>query len=111
MFYHNKQFKAVQNSENGETSIETIFHYQQRGNIVTASYKGGDIVEGHLIGLVDEAGNIDMRYHQVNTKGNLMTGHCQSKPTIMENGKIQLNESWKWTSGDLSSGNSILEEI
>lgn len=65
----------------------------------------------HLIGLVDSNGNIDMRYHQVNDKGEIMTGTCQSKPEILENGKIRLHENWKWTSGDLSEGNSIIEEI
>ena len=40
-----------------------------------------------------------------------MTGICFSKPEIMENGKIRLYETWEWTSGDNSKGNSILEEI
>ncbi|PKD20028.1 hypothetical protein APR41_15260 [Salegentibacter salinarum] len=31
--------------------------------------------------------------------------------TKQENGKLRLYESWKWTSGDKSSGNSILEEL
>jgi hypothetical protein len=29
----------------------------------------------------------------------------------MENGKLRMHESWQWTSGDFSSGNSIIEEI
>ena len=51
-----------------------------------------------------------MRYHQVNTKNELMTGTCFSKPEIAANGKVRLHESWKWTSGDQSNGTSILEE-
>lgn len=109
--YHNKKFSPVLNSANGETSAETIFEYRQHDNILTAEYKGGDIVKGHLIGLVDEQGNIDMRYHQVNTKGVLMTGKCYSRPEIIGNGKIRLHETWQWTSGDLSSGQSIIEEL
>jgi hypothetical protein len=27
------------------------------------------------------------------------------------NGKIRLHETWQWTSGDFSSGTSIIEEI
>ena len=75
---NSKKFKPIVNSENGETTEETIFEYKQDGNIVTATYSGGEIVVGHLIGLVDEHGNIEMRYHQVNTKGDLMTGICFS---------------------------------
>lgn len=109
--YHGKSFRPVQNSENGETSAETIFHYLQEGNILTSTYSGGKIKTGHLIGLVDENGQIEMRYHQVNSSGELMTGICRSVPELLPNGKIQLHESWQWTSGDLSLGNSILEEI
>lgn len=109
--YNNKTFRAVQNTSNGETSSETVFHYKQEGMIVTAAYKGGKISCGHLIGLVDEQGNINMRYHQVNDQGVLMTGQCQSTPEVVENGKIRLHEVWEWTSGDQSKGTSTLEEV
>ena len=111
MNYHNKVFKPVENTVNSETSEETVFLYQQEGNILTSLYHGGKIQTGHLIGLVDKDGNIDMRYHQVNIKGELMTGLCHSQPEIMENGKIRLHETWQWTSGDQSKGQSILEEV
>jgi len=111
MNYHNKTFRPVSNKDNGETSAETIFHYQQRGNILSCSYSGGQIVFGQLIGLVDNEGKIDMRYHQVNSNGQLMTGTCHTVPEILGNGKIRLHETWRWTSGDHSEGYSILEEI
>ena len=111
MSYHNKKFKPVSNSENAETSSDTIFHYKQYGNIVTADYSGGKIIKGHLIGIVHLDGSIDMRYHQVNQDGELMTGKCHSVPERMENGKIRLIESWQWTSGDKSFGQSIIEEL
>jgi len=109
--YHNKKFRPLSNSENGETSAETLFHYQQSGNVLTSAYSGGQILYGHLIALVDENGVIDMRYHQVNTKGELMTGFCQSTPEILPDGRILLHEKWQWTSGDCSEGSSILEEM
>lgn len=111
MNYHNKKFKPITNSDNGEVTTDTIFHYKQENDILTCEYGGGQIIKGHLIGIVDEQGNIDMRYHQVNHKGELMTGVCRSKPEIMSNGKLRLIESWQWTSGDKSEGYSILEEI
>lgn len=111
MNYNNKKFRPVSNTPNGETSEETIFQYKQEGSILTCTYSGGQIKSGQLIGLVDEAGNIDMRYHQVNSKGELMTGTCLSTPEILSDGRIRLHESWQWTSGDCSKGNSVLEEI
>lgn len=108
--YNDKLFKPVNTTENSETSNETIFKYKQRGNILTAEYAGGKIVYGHLLGLVDHEGNIEMRYHQINQEGELMTGTCSSKPELLANGKIRLHETWQWTSGDQSKGQSIIEE-
>lgn len=110
MNYNNKKFRPISNTENGETSNETLFHYKQTGNMLTAEFSGGKIKYGHLIGLVDELGNITMRYHQINDNDELMTGICFSTPEILENGKIRLHESWEWTSGDQSKGTSIIEE-
>jgi hypothetical protein len=109
--YDGKVFRPVQNTENGETDAETIFQYRQNGAIVTAEYQGGNIVYGHLVALVDSEGKLDMRYHQVNRAGELMTGVCRSTPEILPDGKIRLHERWRWTSGDLSEGSSLVEEL
>jgi hypothetical protein len=111
MNYNDKQFRPISNTENGETSNETLFHYKQVGNMLTSEYYGGKIKKGHLIGLVDKSGTINMRYHQINDKDELMTGTCISKPEILENGKIRLHENWEWTSGDQTKGTSIIEEL
>ncbi len=103
-------FRPISNSENGETSGDTLFIYNQVGNILTSEYSGGKIKYGHLIGLVDENGVIEIRYHQINVNNELMTGICVSTPEKLSNGKIRLHEKWKWTSGDQSEGESTLEE-
>jgi hypothetical protein len=108
--YNGKVFRPVSNTENGETTGETVFYYKQTDNILTAEYAGGNIKTGHLIGLVDKNGNIEMRYHQVNINNEIMTGVCLSRPEMLANGKIRLYESWEWTSGDKSKGQSIIEE-
>lgn len=109
--YNGKVFQTVENTSNGETSMATRFFYQQEGNILTATYAGGAIRKGHLLGVVQENGVIEMRYHQINNLGELLTGECTSVPEILPNGKIRLHETWRWTSGDKSFGKSIIEEI
>lgn len=111
MNYHGKKFRAITNSSNGEITEDTIFEYFQSGRILTCEYSGRNIMKGHLLGYVDDFGNIDMRYHQIDPAGKIKTGVCFSKPEIMEDGKIRLHEDWKWTCGDHSSGQSVLEEI
>lgn len=109
--YHNRKFRPISNSNTGEVSNEMIFHYKQEGDILTCFYAGENIKKGHLIGLVDQNGCINMRYHQVNQDGEMTTGICHSKPEGFNDGKILLHEKWQWTSGDHSKGSSILEEI
>jgi hypothetical protein len=111
MNYHQRKFRPISNSSNAETSEETLFVYEQKGNLLSCTYQGGQIRIGHLLGLVNEKGQIDMHYHQINQAGEIMTGICLSTPELMPNGKIRLHEQWQWTSGDKSHGSSILEEI
>jgi hypothetical protein len=42
--YNGRKFVSVKNTANGEVSLETFFEYQQEGNILSATYYGGDIV-------------------------------------------------------------------
>jgi len=111
MNYNNKQFRIVTNSENGELDDTLVFHYQQEGNRLSCQYSGGNVAKGHLLGTVNEKGSIYMSYHQINLEGELKTGICNSVPVLMPNGKIRLHEAWQWTSGDLSKGTSVLEEV
>ena len=107
---NNRKFVAIYNSINGEVSDQTIFHYYQKDDVVWAEYAGGQIVKGNIIGKVVED-HIEFFYQHINTKKELMTGKCKSYPELIENGKVKLKEFWEWTSGDKSSGESIVIEI
>jgi hypothetical protein len=109
--FDNRFFRSVQNSSTGEVNAETRFHYRQKGQVVWATYEGGGITFGTLIASVLADGSLDMRYSHVNNRGELMTGRCRSIPEAMADGRIRLHEKWQWTSGDLSSGESVVEEF
>ena len=109
--FHQKTFKSFINSDNGEVGEQTLFYYQQQNNVVWAEYSGGTIVKGFLLAKVIENDALDMRYEHINSAGEIMTGLCLSRPEILPDGRIRLHEKWQWTSGDLSSGESIIEEI
>lgn len=109
--YHDRQFRSISNSGSGEVSDETTFHYQQKGDIISARYEGGNIKEGNLLGTVAPDGTINMRYQHWNTENEFRAGVCTSKPELLSNGKIRLYESWEWTNGIQGNGSSIIEEI
>ncbi|WP_193559381.1 n-acetylglutamate synthase [Metabacillus litoralis] len=109
--YHNRTFVAIENSENGEVSTKTIFNYQQEGSILSATYSGGDIIKGFLIGLVEENGHLHFHYNHINKNNEIRGGQCQSVPEILSDGRIRLHEKWKWNDNEQSEGTSIVEEI
>lgn len=109
--YNNRRFRSIENSATGEVSAETVFTYHQSGDIVWAEYSGGSIARGHLIAKCNSDGVLEMRYHHINTGGELMTGECISTPETLPDGRLRLYEKWRWTSGDLSAGESIIEEF
>ncbi|HHH49376.1 MAG TPA: n-acetylglutamate synthase [Saprospiraceae bacterium] len=109
--YHDKKFSSIKSIGTGEVDATTIFHYRQEGNTVWATYKGGAIRMGTLLAQVDTDGKLNMIYQQLNTTGEFRTGKCISTPEILADGRIRLHEVWQWTNGDLSKGESIIEEI
>lgn len=108
--YNNRIFTALSNSDNGEVSDQTLFHYHQEYEIIWAEYSGGDILKGFLVGTVSRAGQLNFTYQHVNNHFESKTGKCVSTPEVID-GKIILNEAWEWTSGDKSKGTSKLIEV
>jgi hypothetical protein len=109
--FHQKTFKSAFNTDSGEVGEQTLFHYQQQGNVVWAEYSGGTIVKGFLVAKVIENDTLDIRYEHINIRGEIKTGLCLSRPEVLPDGRIRLHKKWRWTSGNLSSGESIIEEI
>ncbi len=109
--YNNKIFKLIVNADHGSVTSNTTFHYRQRGQVVWGFYEGGGIEIGTITGKVLENGHLQYNYQHVTTKGELMTGYCESTPELRSNGRIRLFEKWRWTCGDNSEGMSIVEEV
>lgn len=110
-YYGGRLFRVVSVTGQSDTNSETIFQYSQKGDVVTAEYSGGDIRYGHLIGKLETDGNFASSYHHVTDDGVLMTGTCYTRHEMIAGDKMRLHEKWQWTSGDKSSGTSVLEEI
>lgn len=109
--FHKKIFRSLSNTANGEVGDKTLFHYSQAGDVVWAEYAGGAVVKGFLVAKMLENSTLDVRYEHINQAGELMTGKSHSTPEVLPDGRIRLHEKWQWTSGDFSSGESIVEEI
>lgn len=109
--YNGRTFVSVENTENGEVSSKTIFKYKQEENIISATYSGGEIKQGFLIGIVHEDSSLEFRYNHVNNNNEIRGGKCHSVPEVLSDGRIRLYENWQWLDNDTAKGASIIEEI
>ena len=102
-------FRAVEVDGSGDVSGETIFRYDQRGDTLLGSYSGGAIDFGSVVGRVNTDGSLTFLYHHRTKSGALRSGHCDSTPTVLPNGKLRLHERWQRHDGE--GGTSVLEEL
>ena len=102
-------FSPTARAEHGEADTGTRFAYREQDGRVWASYQGGDIVHGHLVGTRD-GDTLDFRYVQLNLAGTTSSGHCVSALSRLADGRLRLDETWRWESrpGD---GTSAVEEV
>jgi hypothetical protein len=104
-----RRFRSVAN-EGGEVGAETVFSYaEDAGGDVWASYSGGGIRRGYLVGRRD-GDRLDFRYAQLNDAGRTATGHCVATVSTLPDGRLRLDETWEWESRP-GSGTSAVEEL
>ncbi|WP_460219454.1 n-acetylglutamate synthase [Psychroserpens sp. MEBiC05023] len=103
--FNHKTFSLIDNSENGKVSSDTVFEYQQNGNLVTANYHGGSVIYGKIIAL-HKGTYLDMRYQCLTTDYELKAGKAIAKISELENGKVKLSLNWEWLDSDNQSGTS-----
>lgn len=107
---NNRLFISVSNTENGEISNKTLFKYHQKEQSVWASYSGGNVERGTLIGKFTGHNQIYFTYQHLNIDGEIRIGECKSTLEVLTDGRLRMKESWQWLNGDMSKGYSVIEE-
>lgn len=100
---------GVANDDEGAVSEETRFHFEQEGEQIRASYSGGAIVDGYLVGTFDGVG-WDVRYVQLHGDGETASGHSVGIVTLLDDGRVRIEDEWEWESKN-GAGESVLEEV
>ncbi|MEV4561003.1 hypothetical protein AB0K51_28950 [Kitasatospora sp. NPDC049285] len=103
------EFAPVARPEAGEVDRATRFAYHEQDGVVWADYRGGDIVRGHLVG-TRSGDAVEFRYVQLNRHGETNSGHCVSTLTRLADGRLRMDETWRWESRP-GSGTSAVEEV
>jgi hypothetical protein len=108
--FNNKTFALLQNSTGGQVNTQTIFKYQQTGNLVTADYTGGSILYGKIIALLND-NHLEMLYQCITTENELKAGKALAVITLNSEGKMKLTLNWQWLTGNNETGQSEYIEI
>ena len=107
----NRRMRPRMNTVNGQVSEDTLFEYFQDGDVVWATYHGGDVLRGMIIGRMSPNLDLDIRYLQLGVDGTFHEGTSHSSTEFLNDGRIVLYEDWIWTGNCKGSGTSIIEEI
>lgn len=98
---------AVRTAPNGVVNADTRFRFEQDGQRVRASYAGGRVERGHLLGVVEGA-TLEFCYCQTHVDGSMDAGRSQCELRIGEGGALQIVEHFEWSGG---SGTNIIQEL
>ncbi len=103
--------RVVATASNAAIDQDTIFCFGQTGDSITASYGGGPIAEGWLVGTLD-AGTLQGRfqYLQVGVDGVVNSGRSTGNIDRLPDGRWRLTEHFEWSSRD-GEGTNCLEEV
>jgi hypothetical protein len=99
----------VADPEGGEVGTLTRFRYREADGRIWASYEGGSIERGYLVG-TRQGDRLDFRYVQLRTDGGTSSGHCVSTVVELPDGRLRLEETWEWESQE-GSGTSVVEQV
>jgi protein-tyrosine-phosphatase len=109
---HGRRFRAVSDSARppaaGDVDSRTLFEYREHNGLISAEYRGGEVRAGHLVG-TREGDELEFRYVHLDRKSHTASGHCRSRVGVDADGRLRLDETWRWESraGD---GTSTLRE-
>jgi hypothetical protein len=101
--------RAVGTGETGQVSGDTLFVFSQRGSTVSARYSGGAVEVGFLVGRV-RADRMVFRYCQVDREGEVHGGRSACEVSRLPDGRIRLQEYFRWESRE-GSGINVLEQV
>ena len=106
----NVKMNVIQTAPNGIVNELTIFTFSQNDDFVSATYCGGKIFKGYLVGKID-ANKLLFSYCQLQVDGKIDNGQSECDIAFGDDGKIKLIEHFTWTSKNNETGVNVFQEL
>src|SRR5919106_2547563 len=91
-------FRVAETSPASVITEETTFEFRELDGVVEASYSGGGVGQGFLVGR-RESDRVATAYSQITTNGGLLTGTAKMQIDRGTSGTLRLTEDFKWADG------------
>jgi len=109
MNLNNVKMNVIETAGNGVVNELTIFTFSQTDNFVSATYSGGQILKGYLVGTLDQD-KLSFSYCQLQTNGKMDNGQSECD-VLIEDEKIRLVEHFTWASRNGETRTNIFQEL
>lgn len=109
MNLNNVKMNVIETAGNGIVNELTIFTFSQTDNFISATYSGGQILKGYLVGILNQ-NKLSFSYCQLQTNGKMDNGQSECD-ILIENEKIRLIEHFTWASRNGETGINIFQEL
>lgn len=100
---------AAETAAGGVVNAETVFRFSETDEIVTATFSGGGIVAGSLVGRRDGA-CLHFRYAQLQADGRLDGGESHCEVARDDEGRVCILEHFEWESRP-GGGTNLIREL
>ncbi len=107
---NNTCFALVENSAAGTVNKDTLFHYKQDGDLVSADYSGGTIRHGTITAKRD-GDALEMLYQCTTTEGQLRAGRAEALIGRNADGRVTLQLEWEWLTDPGLKGRSSYVQV
>ena len=107
---NNLKMNVIQTAPNGVVNDLTIFTFSQADNFISASYAGGQIFKGYLVGTLHND-KLLFSYCQLQNDGKMDNGQSECALSIGGNGKIRLTEHFEFASRENGQGINVFQEL
>jgi hypothetical protein len=106
-----RTFRAMSNSAHGQSGSATEMEFTGDEDYVTATYAGGGVRLGQVLGRRTKDDALDMHYHAGSTSGEIRAGHGRATFAADSQGRMRMFIEWQWLTGDHSAGHSEWAEV
>ena len=106
-----RTFRAMSNSAHGQSGSATEMEFTGDDDYVTATYAGGGVRLGQVLGRRTKDDALDMHYHAGSTSGEIRAGHGRATFAADSQGRMRMFIEWQWLTGDHAPGHSEWVEV